>query len=116
MLHSTVTSLARSLKLLVMRNFRRTLTRYSTLTSLVLELNSLSLTRDISRSRILVFKDDIWRGRRESGERGEEGGGKRERKEEGGEEGCVSHLDSSLRQVTISVMKSSAVAGYDDDA
>lgn len=91
MLHSTVTSLARSLKLLVMRNFLRTLTRYSTLTSLVLELNSLSLTKDISRSRILVFKDEICKGKGEEkveregmkGEGKEDGERREERKEKG---------------------------------
>jgi hypothetical protein len=35
-------------------------TKYSTLTSEVLELNSLSLTRDISRSRILFLREVIW--------------------------------------------------------
>ena len=62
MLHSTVTSFALSLAISVRRNFLSTCTRYSTFTlsSLDALLNSLCLTRDISRSLILPFKDAIY--------------------------------------------------------
>ena len=61
MLHNTVTSFALSLAMSVRRNFLRTCTRYSTLTLSSLEelLNSLCLTRDISRSLMLHFNEAI---------------------------------------------------------
>ena len=61
MLHSTVTSFALSLEMSVRRNFLSTCTRYSTFTLSSLEelLNSRCLTRDISRSLMLLFKEAI---------------------------------------------------------